>query len=69
MQTKEEIIRISARVPKSILNRLSKLYPGLNLSEIIRSIAEREIHRKKAMKQHLSLYGKFSIKDFDESLL
>ncbi len=64
-----EWIKVSARMPESLIKRLSRLYPKTGLSELLRTLIEREITRQKVLKAHMKLYGRFKAKDFDESLL
>jgi len=69
MEHNQEWVRVSARMPRNLVERLARLHPGENLSEILREIIEREITRKKVLKAHLRLYGRFKPEHFDESLL
>ncbi|MBI2981567.1 MAG: hypothetical protein HYY44_04655 [Deltaproteobacteria bacterium] len=64
-----EWIKISARMPKDLLDRLSRIHPKESLSELLRSLIEREIVRQKVLKAHMKLYGRFKPDHFDESLL
>lgn len=65
----QEWVKVSARMPRSLLARLARLYPKEKLSGILREMIEREITRKKVLKAHLRLYGRFKPEHFDESLL
>ena len=70
MQTAaDHLVKISARIPESLLKSLSKLFPKQALSETLRNLIEQEIRKEKTLKAHLSLYGKFKPSAFDESLL
>lgn len=62
-------VKISARVPKQLVDRLSRLHKGETLSDLLRNMMEREITRQRVMKAHLKLYGRFKPEHFDESLL
>ncbi len=62
-------VKVSARMPKDLLERFAKLYPKKSFSELFRSLIEREISRHKTLKAHLKLYGRFKKEHFDESLL
>lgn len=64
-----EWIKVSARMPKDLLDRLARLYPKGKLSEVLRNLIEREIARQKVLKVHMKLYGRFKPEHFDESLL
>lgn len=64
-----EWIKVSARMPRSLINRLARLYPKAGLSELLRNLIEREIVRQKVLKAHMKLYGRFKAKDFNEGLL
>lgn len=69
MESSQEWVKLSARVPRVLLTRLAALYPKENLSEILREIIEREITRNKVLKAHMRLYGRFKPEHFDEGLL
>lgn len=69
MESNQEWVKLSARVPRILLTRLARLYPKENLSEILREIIEREITRNKVLKAHMKLYGRFKPEHFDEGLL
>ncbi len=62
-------IKISARMPRRLLDRLARLHPGENLSGLLRNLVEKEVIRQKVMKAHLKLYGRFKPEQFDEGLL
>lgn len=64
-----EFIKISARMPKDLIDRLSRSHPGENLSSLLRHLIEDELQREKIRKEHLKLYGRFKPEHFDESLL
>ena len=64
-----EWVKVSARMPKNLLDRFTKLYPKKSLSELLRALMEREIIHRKTLKAHLKLYGRFKKEHFDESLL
>ncbi len=64
-----EFVKISARVPKSLIKRVSRLHPKESLSELLRTLMEGEVLRQKVLKAHLKLYGRFKPEHFDESLL
>lgn len=65
----KEMVRISARMPKDVIDGLIKLHPKENISGILRSLAEKEVTRERVRKAHMRLYGRFKPEDFDESLL
>lgn len=70
MQLNEEKwVRISARMPSSLVDNLTRLYPSQNLSETLRELMEKEVVRQKVLKAHMKLYGRFRPEHFDESLL
>lgn len=62
-------VKISARVPRRLLDRLAQLHRGETLSNLLRNMMEREITRERVMKAHMKLYGRFKPEHFDESLL
>ena len=64
-----EWVKISARMPRDLLARLVRLHPKENLSELLRSLVEREVMRQKVLKAHMKLYGRFNSRYFNESLL
>ncbi len=64
-----EFVKISARMPKRLLDRLLHFYPKESLSEVLRELIEREVRKRKVLKAHLKLYGRFKPGHFDESLL
>ena len=63
-----EWVKVSARMPKDLLNRFIRLYPKESLSELLRALMEREVTRQKVLKAHMKLYGRFKPEYFDESL-
>lgn len=64
-----EWVKVSARMSRTLLSRLSRLYPQESLSEILRGLIEREVVRQKILKAHMKLYGRFKPEYFDEGLL
>lgn len=62
-------VKISARIPKSILKNFTKFSANKNLSKALRSLMEREISREKVLAAHKKLYGRFKMSDFNASLL
>lgn len=67
--TELELVKISARMPRRLLEKLTHLYRNKSLSEALRHLIEREVTRQKVLKAHLKLYGRFKPDYFDESLL
>lgn len=65
----KDLIKISARMPRTLLRRLVALYKDKNLSEVLRDLVEKEVVRQKTLKSHMKLYGSFKPEHFDESLL
>ncbi len=63
------LVKVSFRMPKSLLRQVSKLHPKENISGLMRQLVEREIMKEKVLKAHMKLYGRFKPEDFDESLL
>lgn len=64
-----DLIKISARMPRGILKRLTALFKDKSLSEVLRHLIEKEVARQKTLKAHMKLYGSFKPEHFDESLL
>ena len=64
-----DLVKVSFRMPKSLLKQVSKLHPKENISGVMRQLIEKEITREKVFRAHMKLYGKFKPEDFDESLL
>ena len=64
-----DLVKISARMPRGLLQRLTALYKKKSLSEVLRNLIEREVARHKTLKAHMKLYGSFQPEHFDESLL
>ena len=64
-----ELVKISVRMPKSLLTKISRLHARESISDIVRHLLERELEQKKVLKAHMKLYGRFRPGDFDESLL
>lgn len=62
-------IKVSARMPKALLDRLTRLHPKESLSELLRNLIEREVVRERVLKAHMRLYGRFKPEHFDEGLL
>jgi hypothetical protein len=60
-------VKVSARMPRKLVDRLMRLYPQKKLSELLRSLIEREIRREKVMKAHMKLYGRFKPEHFKEA--
>ncbi|MBI2339104.1 MAG: hypothetical protein HYU99_01895 [Deltaproteobacteria bacterium] len=65
----EEEVKVSARMPRSLLNRLTRLNHRKKTSEVLRDLIEKEVLRQKVLKAHMKLYGRFKPEYFDESLL
>ena len=63
-----EWVKISARMPREVIESLSHLYPHESFSELLRNLMEREVSRRKVLKAHLKLYGRFKPEHFDASL-
>ena len=68
-RTAQTAIRISARVPEDLLKGLERIHPHENISFLLRSLMEKEIRGQKTLKAHLKLYGRFSPRMFNESIL
>ena len=64
--THSELVKISARMPKKLLSRLTRLHRRQSLSEVLRELVEREVLREKVLKAHMKLYGRFKQEHFDE---
>lgn len=62
----EEQVKVSARMPRSLLNRLARLYRRQKISEVLRNLIEKEVLRQKILKAHMKLYGRFKPDHFDE---
>lgn len=62
-------VKVSVRMPKVLLKKIFRLYPKEGISDLVRHLVEKEIHREKSFKAHMKLYGRFKPEDFDESLL
>lgn len=70
MQTHaDDWVKVSARMPRRLLDGLSRLHRDKKLSAVLRELIEREVSRDKVMKVHMRLYGRFKPEHFDESLL
>ncbi len=64
-----EWVKVSARMPRALLNRLVRFHPKESLSELIRTLMEREVSRQKVLRAHMKLYGRFKPEHFDAGLL
>lgn len=64
-----DLVKVSVRMSKILLKKISRLHPHESISELIRHLIEREIRRGRVFKSHMKLYGRFQPGDFDESIL
>ena len=67
--TSDEGIKISARMPRRLIQFLNQSFPKKSISEVLRSLIEQEMQRRQVKRAHMKLYGRFKPEHFDESLL
>lgn len=70
-QKREDLVRVTAWVPRAKLKRLMKESgrKDLTQSETLRMLIENELERVQSLKAHDAMYGIANPGDFDESLI
>lgn len=66
---REEMIKVSAWIPKNKLANLTQTMKNSSQSECLRLLIDQELERLESHKTHQKLYGIATDKDFDDRLL